>query len=43
MDEVHWTHPALQDLDDIGAYIALDDPKATATLVPRASTILLSI
>jgi toxin ParE1/3/4 len=35
MDEVHWTQPALQDLDDIGAYIALDNPKAAETVVRR--------
>ena len=28
MDELIWTEPALQDLDDIGSYIALDSPRA---------------
>lgn len=35
MDEVHWTRSALQDLEDIGAYIALDKPVAAEAVVRR--------
>lgn len=35
MDEVHWTKPALQDLDDIAAYIAIDNPRAAGNTVRR--------
>ena len=31
-----WTEPALDDLDQIAAFIALDDPTAAAELVERA-------
>ena len=33
MAEVIWAEPALQDLDDIAAYIALDNPSAASDLV----------
>ena len=33
MDDIVWTDEALQDLDDIGAYIALDNPQAAETVV----------
>jgi toxin ParE1/3/4 len=35
MGEVIWTEPALQDLDVIADYIALDKPEAAAGLVAR--------
>ena len=35
MAEVIWTEPALQDLDAIADYIALDDPQAARGLVQR--------
>ena len=35
MDEVLWTENALQHLDDIAAYIALDNPKAAENVVRR--------
>ncbi len=35
MAEIIWTEPALQDLDAIADYIALDDPVAAAGLVQR--------
>jgi toxin ParE1/3/4 len=35
MAEVTWTEPALQDLDTIADYIALDDPQAARDLVRR--------
>lgn len=35
MDEILWTETALQDLDDIGSYIALDSPRSAATVVRR--------
>lgn len=35
MGDVLWTKPALKDLDDIGAYIARDDPMAAANTVRR--------
>ena len=33
MAEVIWTEPALQDLEDIAEYIALDNPSAASNLV----------
>jgi toxin ParE1/3/4 len=35
MARLIWTDPALQDLDEIAAYIALDNPRAAARLVQR--------
>ena len=35
MDEIVWTEPALQVLDDIGSYIALDSPRAAEGVVRR--------
>lgn len=35
MAEVIWTEPALQDLDAIAEYIALDNPTAASQLVER--------
>lgn len=35
MDEIAWTEPALQNLDDIGDYIALDNPRAAENVVRR--------
>jgi addiction module RelE/StbE family toxin len=35
MDEVIWTDVALQDLDDIGSYIALDSPRSAEKVVRR--------
>jgi len=35
MAEVIWTEPALNDLDAIADYIALDDPAAARALVQR--------
>jgi toxin ParE1/3/4 len=35
MDELVWTEPALQDLDDIGSYIALDSPRSAEKVVRR--------
>lgn len=35
MAELIWTEPALEDLDRIADYIALDDPAAAARLVHR--------
>jgi toxin ParE1/3/4 len=35
VDEIAWTDPALQDLDDIGSYIRLDSPKAAERVVRR--------
>ena len=35
MVEVIWTEPALNDLDTIADYIALDDPQAAQRLVQR--------
>ncbi|EBW2381188.1 type II toxin-antitoxin system RelE/ParE family toxin, partial [Salmonella enterica subsp. enterica serovar Enteritidis] len=35
MDDLIWTEPALQDLDDIGSYIALDSPRAAESVVRR--------
>lgn len=35
MDEIYWTDTALQDLNDIGTYIAVDSPQAAETVVRR--------
>ena len=35
MAEIIWTEPALQDLDAIADYIALDKPDAAAKLIQR--------
>jgi len=35
MAEIIWTEPALSDLDAIADYIALDNPEAARSLVPR--------
>lgn len=35
MAEVIWTEPALQDLDAIADYIAIEDPRAARCLVER--------
>ena len=35
MDEIYWTDTALQDLNDIGTYIAADSPQAAETVVRR--------
>ncbi len=35
MDDIVWTENALQDLDDIAAYIALDNLTAAANVVRR--------
>ena len=35
MAEVVWTEPAVQDLEAIAEYIALDDPAAASALVRR--------
>lgn len=35
MDEVVWTEPALRQLDQIGAYIAEDDPGAAHHIITR--------
>ena len=35
MDELYWTDEALQDLDDIGQYIAADSPRAAETVIRR--------
>ncbi len=35
MDEILWTEPALQDLDDIATYIAFDSPKSAEHVVRR--------
>lgn len=35
MDEIVWTRRALRNLDDIGAYIAHDDPAAAERIVSR--------
>jgi addiction module RelE/StbE family toxin len=35
MAEIIWTEPALQDLDAIADYIALDNPEAARRLVQR--------
>ncbi len=38
MAEIIWTEPALQDLDAIADYIALDNPEAARRLVQRVFT-----
>jgi toxin ParE1/3/4 len=35
MDEIYWTDAALQDLDDIGTYIAVDSPRSAEAVVRR--------
>ncbi|MCQ1569825.1 type II toxin-antitoxin system RelE/ParE family toxin [Neorhizobium galegae] len=35
MDELVWLEEALQDLDEIGSYIALDNPHAAENVVRR--------
>jgi addiction module RelE/StbE family toxin len=35
MDEIRWTQTAVQDLDDIGSYIAEDSPRSAETIVRR--------
>ncbi len=35
MDEIVWLRDALQDLDDIGSYIAFDNPQAAEQVVRR--------
>lgn len=35
MDELVWLDEALQDLDEIGSYIALDNPQAAENVVRR--------
>ena len=35
MDEIRWTENALQDLEDIGAFIARDNPQAATNTVRR--------
>lgn len=35
MDDVVWTKDALKDLDEIGAYIAIDNPDAAAKAIIR--------
>ncbi|MCC5847377.1 MAG: type II toxin-antitoxin system RelE/ParE family toxin [Verrucomicrobia bacterium] len=35
MARLIWTEPALQDLDEVAEYIALDDPSAAARYVQR--------
>ncbi|MBW9056671.1 type II toxin-antitoxin system RelE/ParE family toxin [Rhizobium mesosinicum] len=35
MDEIHWTKTALQDLDEIGSYIAFDSPRSAGNVVRR--------
>ncbi|WP_116654080.1 type II toxin-antitoxin system RelE/ParE family toxin [Pelagibacterium sediminicola] len=35
MNEIVWLRDALQDLDDIGSYIALDNERAAAHIVRR--------
>lgn len=35
MDEIVWLDEALQDLDEIGSYIAVDNPTAAAQVVQR--------
>ena len=37
MDEIVWTEPALQDLDDIGSYIALDSTRSAEKVVAVSS------
>lgn len=35
MDELRWTQTAVQDLDDIGSYIAGDSPRSAEAVVRR--------
>jgi toxin ParE1/3/4 len=35
VDEILWTEEALQDLEEIGSYIALDSPRAAEKAVRR--------
>jgi toxin ParE1/3/4 len=35
MNEIVWTEPALQDLDDIAAYIAQDSPRSAEKVTKR--------
>ncbi|MBA3040509.1 MAG: type II toxin-antitoxin system RelE/ParE family toxin [Alphaproteobacteria bacterium] len=35
MDELRWTQTAVQDLDDIGSYIAEDSPRSAEAIVRR--------
>ncbi len=35
MDELRWTQTAVQDLDDIGSYIAGDSPRSAEAIVRR--------
>ena len=35
MARLRWTKPAVQDLDDVAEYIALDDPMAASRLVVK--------
>lgn len=35
MDELFWTETAFRDLDEIGSYIALDNPHAAEQIVRR--------
>jgi toxin ParE1/3/4 len=43
MHELVWTENALQDLDDIGAFVAQDSPRAAANLVKRIATSVASL
>lgn len=43
MHELIWTEDALQDLDDIGAFIAQDNPRAAANLVTRIARSIASL
>jgi len=43
MDDIVWTEDALQDLDDIAAYIALDNPKAAENIVRRIGEVVASL
>ena len=42
MDDIVWTDDALQDLEDIAAYIALDNPKAAENTVRRIGEVVAS-
>jgi toxin ParE1/3/4 len=35
MDDIFWTESALQDLDDIGSYIATDSPRTAEAIIRR--------
>lgn len=35
MNDIRWLDEALQDLDDIGSYIAMDNERAAAAVVRR--------